>query len=320
LTEKPKVLVGVTIHEDAMKRLKEVADVDVVDESVIQTKDGLLQIIESYEGAIVALPPFDREVITKARKLKVISRHGVGYDNVDVEAAKEKGIYVTITPANSLTVADMAFTLLLSAARKVPQAHVYVKNGLWKKRADRSLFMGVDAFGKTLGLIGLGRIGSIMAKRGKGFDMNIIYHDIVRKRRLEEELGLAYRPLDQIFPEADFISVHVPLTAETKGLIGEEELKAMKKSAILVNTSRGTIVDEKALYRALKEGWIAAAGLDVFEDEPIKADSPLLTLDNIILTPHIAGSTWECRRRCAMMAVENTIQALKGEKPIYSVT
>jgi glyoxylate reductase len=191
---------------------------------------------------------------------------------------------------------------------------------MWRKRADRSAFMGVDVFGKNLGLIGLGRIGSIVAKRGRGFDMNVLYYDIIRNRRLEEEHVAEYRPLNQLLAEADFISIHTPLTEETRGLVGEKELKEMKKTAILVNTSRGPVIDEKALYRALKEGWIAAAGLDVFEEEPTSPDNPLLTLDNVVLTPHIAGSTWECRRRCAMMAVENTIRVLKGEKPLYSVT
>jgi glyoxylate reductase len=320
LNKKPKVLVGVAIHEEALKRLKDVADVDVMDESAIQTKDRLLKIIEDYEGAIVALPPFDREVIAHAKKLKVISRHGVGYDNVDVKAAKERGICVTITPALSETVADMAFTLLLSTARRIPQAHIYIKNGLWRKRAERSAFMGVDVFGKTLGLIGLGRIGSIVAKRGRGFDMNVLYYDIIRNRKLEEEQVVEYRPFSQLLAEADFISIHTPLTEETRGLISEKEFKTMKKSAIIVNTSRGPVIDERALYRALKEGWIAAAGLDVFEEEPTSPDNPLLTLDNVVLTPHIAGSTWECRRRCAMMAVENTMRVLRGEKPLYSVT
>jgi len=320
LSDRPRVLVGVTLHEDAMERLKDFADVDVVEESAIQTKDGLLKVIGKYEGAIVALPPFDKEVITKAEKLKVISRHGVGYDNVDVKAAAERGIYVTITPALSETVADMAFALLLATARMVPQAHTYVKNGLWKQRADRRAFMGVDIFGKILGIVGLGRIGSIVAKRGKGFDVKVLYYDVIRNRKLEEELGLEYRPLNQLLAESDFISIHVFLNEETRGLIGEEELKAMKRSAILVNTSRGPVVDEKALHRALKEKWIAAAGLDVFEDEPISPDNPLLTLDNVVLTPHIAGSTKECRRRCSLLAVENTIRVLKGEKPLYPVT
>jgi len=320
LLAKPKVLVGVAINEDAVKRLKDEADVDVVEESAIQAKDKLLEIIGNYEGVIVALPPFDREVIAAAKKLKVISRHGVGYDNVDVEAAKKHGIYVTITPALSETVADMAFALLLATARKVPQAHIYVKNGQWKERADRRVYMGVDVFGKTLGVIGLGRIGSFVAKRGRGFDMNVIYYDAIRNRKLEEERVVEYRPLRQLLTEADFISIHTPLTKETRGLIGEEELKAMKRSVILVNTSRGPVINEKALYRALKEGWIAAAGLDVFEDEPIHPDSPLLTLDNVVFTPHIAGSTWECRRRCALMAIENTLRVLRGEKPLYSVT
>ena len=320
MSERPKVLVAVTLHEDAMKRLKEVADVDEVKESVIQKKERLLKVIGKYDGAIVALPPFDREVISKAKRLKIISRHGVGYESIDIRAAKELGIYVTITPALSETVADMAFALILGAARMLPQAHMFVRMGKWKERSERSLFTGMDVFGKTLGIIGLGRIGSIVAKRGKGFDMKVLYHDVVRNKKAEEALGLEYRSMPQLLVEADFVTIHTPLTEETKGLIGEKELKSMKKSAILVNTSRGPVVDEKALYRALREDWIAGAGLDVFEDEPINPDSPLLTLDNVVFAPHIAGTTKECRRRCALLAVENTIRVLKGEKPLYPVT
>jgi len=265
------------------------------------------------------VPPFDGEVIAKARRLKIISRRGVGYDNVDVRAAKERGIAVTITPANAVTVADMAFALLLTAARRVIQAHSFVKNRQWKPSADRDAFLGVDVGGKTLGIIGLGRVGSLVAKRGKGFDMKVLYYDVIRNTKLETELPVQYCPLKQLLAEADFVSLHVFLSAETKGLIGEEELRIMKKQAILVNTSRGPVIDEKALYRALKENWIAFSGLDVFEDEPIKPDNPLLDLENVVLTPHIAGTTEECRRRCSMLAVENTIRVLKGEPPLHPV-
>jgi D-3-phosphoglycerate dehydrogenase len=319
MSEKPRVLVGVALHEDDMKRLQEVAEVDVVKDAVLWNRERLLGLIGDYDGVIIAVPPFDGEVIAKARKLKIISRRGVGYDNVDVQAAKDRGIAVTITPANAVTVADMAFALLLTAARRVIQAHSFVKNRRWKPGADRDAFLGVDVDGKTLGIIGLGRVGSLVARRGLGFDMKVLYYDVIRNNTLEKELPVQYCPLKQLLAEADFVSLHVFLSAETKGLIGEEELLIMKKQAILVNTSRGPVIDEKALYRALKEKWIAFAGLDVFEDEPIKPDNPLLDLENVVLTPHIAGTTEECRRRCSMLAVENTIRVLKGEKPLHPV-
>jgi len=319
LLSRSRVLVGVALHEDAMTRLKEVADVDVVEEAAIQTKEGLLKVIDAYDGAIVALPPFDREVIAKARRLRIISRHGVGYDSIDVDAARERGIYVTITPALSETVADMAFALILSAARMIPQGHTYVKTGKWRRRSDRGLFMGTDVFGKTLGIVGLGRIGSVVAKRARGFDMKVLYYDAVRNLELEQSLPLEYRSLPSLLAESDFVSIHTPLTKETEGLIGEKELRTMKKEAILVNTSRGPVVDEKALYHALKEGRLGGAGLDVFEEEPVDPENLLLTLDNVVLAPHIAGTTKECRRRCALLAVQNTIRVLRGEKPLYPV-
>ncbi len=319
MIQKPRVLVGVALHKDAIKQLKEVADVDTVSESLLANKKSLLKIVGNYEGVIIATPPFDREVMEKAKKLRIISRRGVGYDNVDVEYATERGLFVTITPVLSGTVADMTFALILAAARLLPQAHVYVKSGLWKDKSDRDRFRGVDVFGKTLGIIGLGRIGLEVAKRGKGFDMKILYHDIVRKSRLEEELNVRYLPLNRLLAEADFISINVPLTEKTRALIGEKEFKIMKQNAVIINTSRGPVIDEKSLFTALKEKWIAAAGLDVFENEPINPDNPLLTLNNLILAPHIAGTTKENQRRCSMVAVENTIRALRGEIPLYTV-
>lgn len=189
----------------------------------------------------------------------------------------------------------------------------------WRVREERTKFTGVDIFGKTLGIIGLGRIGSLLARRAKGFDMETLYYDIVRNRKPEEELDIKFLPLHQLLAEADFISIHVPLTEETKGLIGEKELKAMKRSAMLINTSRGPVVDERALVRALEEGWIAGAGLDVYDKEPIDPDNPLLTLDNVVLTPHIGAETEECKKRIVEAAVENTVRALKGKQPLYLV-
>ena len=314
MTERPKVMVALSLDEDALKRLREVADVDIVPEDSIRTKEGLLKVVDNYDGAIVALPPFDREVIQRTHRLKVISRHGVGYDSIDVKAANEKGIVVTITPANAASVAEIAFGLMIAVARKIPQAHFYVKNRQWSQRASRMSLTGVELSGKTLGILGLGRIGSMVAKIGKGFDMELIYSDIVRKRKLEKELPIESCSLDELLAESDFFSVHVPLTDETRGMISERELKTMKKNAVIINTARGPIIDEKALIHALKEKWIAAAGLDVFNEEPINQDNPLLELDNVVFTPHVAGSTTEARRRCAMMAVENTIKVLQGKK------
>lgn len=322
---KPRVLITIEtpgqIHEEAMKRLTETADVEVVESSTYSNKEELLKIVGDHEGAIIASNiPFDRDVITKAEKLKVVSRLGVGYDLVDVKAAAERGISVTYTPVLSETVVDTVFGLLFTVARNISKADAYVKGGKWKIREDRRKFTGIDVFGKTLGIVGLGRIGSLLARRVKCFDMPLLYYDIARYRELEEELDLRFLPIHELLAQADFVSIHIPLTERTRGLIGEKELKTMKKSAILINTSRGPVVDERALIRALKGGWIAGAGLDVYEKEPMSPDNPLLTLDNVVLTPHIGGATKECEERIANAAVENTIRVLKGEKPLYPVT
>jgi phosphoglycerate dehydrogenase-like enzyme len=312
LINKPRVLVGIDIHEDALARLKEEADVDIVPSSAFQDKEYLLNTIGGYDGVIHNVPRFGRDIVCEARRLKVVSCHSAR--EIDLEAASELGIHVTLTPELWETVADMTVALMLSAARMVPQAHSYVKNGQWKHTSDRILFSGTALFKKTLGIVGLGHIGTIVAKRVKGFDMRILYYDIARKTELEDSC-LEYRPLRQLLEEADFVSIHIPLNEETRGLIGEEELKAMKKDAILVNTSRGPIVDEEALYRTLKEGQVAAAGLDVFLQEPLRPESPFLTLDNVVLIPHIAGST----RECDMQAVDNAIVILGGGVSPYQI-
>jgi glyoxylate reductase len=330
---KPHVLVTVEsegqVSGKALRRLQEIANVDVVKSSIFSHKNELMQIIGDYEGAIITSNiPFDREVIAKAEKLKVVSRLGVGYDRVDVKAAVERGVYVTNTPVLSETVVELVFGLLFAAARNISKADAYVKGGKWTVREERVKFTGVDFFGKTLGIVGLGRLGSLLARRARSFDMTLLYTDIVRYRDLEEELDVQFLPLDSLLPQADFISLHTPLSEKTRGLIGEKEFKNMKPSAILINTSRGPVVDEAALVRALTEGWIAYAGLDVYENEPmdvyenepIRPDSPLLTLDNVVLTPHLGAGTRECNERVVSAAVENTIRVLKGEKPLYPVT
>jgi len=322
---KPRVLITVEsadqVSGDAMRRLQDVADVTVVASSTFSQKNELLQIIGEYEGAIITSNiPFDREVIVKAEKLKVVSRLGVGYDRVDVKAAVARGVYVTNTPVLSEAVVELVFGLLLAVARNISKADAYLKGRQWSVREERVQFTGVDFFGKTLGIIGLGRIGALLARRARSFDMRLVYTDIVRYRALEDELAVHFLPLDALLSQADFVSLHTPLTEGTRGLMGETELRAMKPSAILINTSRGPVVDEAALIQALTEGWIAGAGLDVYEHEPIRLESPLLTLENVVLTPHLGGGTRECNERVVAAAVDNTIRVLKGEVPLYSVT
>jgi len=240
----------------------------------------------------------------------------VGYDNIDVAEATQRGIYVTNTPGVlTETTADYAFTLLMVTARRIVEADKWVRAGHWNVSWGPMMFLGGDIHGKTLGIIGLGRIGTEVARRATGFEMKVIYNDQVRNPELEQTLMLQYMELERLLQEADFVSLHVPLTKETHHLIGEKELNLMKKTAYLINTSRGPVIDEEALFRVLSEGIIAGAGLDVFVEEPISRDNPLLALENVTLSPHIASASIETRTKMAEMAVTNMIEFFEGHTP-----
>ncbi len=255
-------------------------------------------------------------IIEAGKKLRVIANIAVGFDNIDVRKATEKGIYVTNTPGVlTETTADLAWSLLMATARRISEAERYVRAGKWKIQWNLMFMTGQDIYGKTLGILGLGRIGQAVARRSKGFNMRILYYDENRTPELESELEAEYADMETVLRESDFITVHVPLTEKTRNFIGEKQLNLMKKTAILVNTSRGPVVDEDALYKALKEGKIAGAGLDVLKIEPIQMSNPLLTLDNIVLLPHIGSASAETRTKMAVIAVENAIATLKGKVP-----
>ena len=309
MTNRLKVLMGDYMNKEARKRMSEVADVDPFPSD----RESLLEMIGNYNGIITYVPRFGKEILAKAKNLKVISCHVCSEDTFRL--ASQCDISITVAFSMRETVADMTLALLFAAARMIPQAYSAIKNGLWGQTDLKVLYSGHDVFGKTLGIIGLGRIGTILARRVKGFDMKILYYDAIRKKELEEKLNVEYRTLEQLLTEADIVSIHVPLKEDTRGMIGEKELRTMKKEAILVNTARGAIIDEPALYRALKERWISAAGLDVFVEEPIKPENPLLTLDNVVFAPHLGGSTKECD----MVLVEDTIRVLRGEKPLHPI-
>jgi glyoxylate reductase len=256
------------------------------------------------------------KVIEAGKGLRVISNIAVGYDNIDLKTATEKGIYVTNTPSVlTETTADLAWALLMAVARRIPEADRYLKSGKWKIQWNLMFMTGNDVNGKTLGIIGLGRIGQAVAHRAKGFNMKILYNDEQRSPELESELGVKYADLETVFRESDFVTVHVPLTEKTRNLVGEKQLSVMKKTAILVNTSRGPVVDEKALYNALKVGKLAGAGLDVFQKEPIEMSNPLLKLNNVVLLPHIGSASTETRTKMAVVAIENATAALEGKTP-----
>jgi len=315
---KYKVVVTAPIHEDGVKLLEKEAEVFIFPKP--PGEEELKKAIADADALLVTMnvENINRDVICSAPKLKIIARHGVGYDNVDVKAASERGIWVTTAPVLNETVADQAFALLLTLAKKTCEASHFVKSKRWTVR-DPFIFQGVDVWGKTLGIIGLGRIGSTIAERAKGFKMKILYTDVVRKSDLEEKMGVEYRPLEELLKEADFVIISCSLTEQTRGLIGERELKMMKKTAYLINVARGPIVDHNALVKALKEKWIAGAGLDVFYKEPLPLDDPILELDNVILTPHIASNTVENRKRLAVTAAQEILRVLHGEQPLYPV-
>ena len=260
---------------------------------------------------VVGLQKITEKVLDAAKRLRVIGRCGVGLDNIDLKAAGARGIPVVYTPGvNAQAVADLALGLMLALARKIPQADRMTKSAEWKR------IMGNDVWGKTLGICGLGQIGFNVAKRARGFDMNVIAYDLLENPCLAQEHGIRYKSNAEILGESDFITLHLPLTPQTRGFIGIDDLRVMKKTAILVNTSRGGIVDEKALYAALKEGEIAGAALDVFEHEP-PGKTPLVELDNFIGTPHIGGITAEALGQIGMTVARDIVSVLKGQAPQF---
>ena len=317
---KPKVYVTRLIPERGLEMVKEFCEARVWEGELPPPRDVLLKEVREIEGLLCLLTEqVDAELMDAAPKLKVVSNMAVGYDNIDVAEAMQRGIVVGNTPGVLTdTTADLAFALLMAAARRIVEGDRFVRAGKWKTWGPK-LLLGHDIHGATLGIIGLGRIGQAIARRARGFDMRILYYSSHRHRDLEEKLGVEYADLDTLLAESDFVTIHTILSPETYHLIGERELKLMKKTAMLVNAARGPLVDPKALYRALKEGEIAYAALDVTEPEPIPLDDPLLKLENIIVVPHIGSASIATRTKMATMAAENLIAGLKGEMPPHCV-
>jgi len=298
-----------------MDRVNSYCDAKIWEGDLPPPRDTIIENIASVEGLLCLLTDkIDAPLMDKAPKLKVISNCAVGFDNIDVDAATKRGIAVGNTPGVlTETTADFAFALMMAAARRVAEGDRNVRAGKWKTWGPMIL-LGQDVFGSTLGIVGMGRIGAAMARRAKGFGMKIMYSDVIRQQpQTEKELGLEYVELGKLLAESDFITLHTNLSPETHHLIGPEQFKRMKRTCILINTSRGPIVDNMALYEALRDGKIAYAGLDVTEPEPIPIDHPLLTLDNIVIAPHIASASVTTRTKMGMMAAENLIAGLKGE-------
>ena len=309
-----KVLVTREIPDAGLRLL---GDLDV---TVLSEKPpGRNELVEAVRGAAGILSTVtekvDAGVMDAAGSgLKVVANMAVGFDNIDLDDAKERGVVVTNTPeVLSETTADTAFMLLMAAARRLGEAERLVRSGKWDAWGPKQL-VGPDVWGKKLGIVGFGRIGQALTRRASGSDMEVAYHDMRRNEEAEREFGARYVELDELLETCDFVSIHAPLTRETRHLIGEEELGKMKATCVLVNTSRGPVVDEAALAEALAARRIFAAGLDVYEEEP-EVHPGLLGLENVVLAPHIGSASIETRDRMAVLAAENLVAVLRGEEP-----
>lgn len=317
---KPRVLITRHVYPAAVSILQEDCAVDYRDTYDVADEAALIKRLQHADGVVCQLTdPINARVLEQCPKLKVVSQVAVGYDNVDVAAATARGIVVTNTPGVlTEATADLTFALLLAAARRLPTAERYLRDGKWQ-RWDVDLLCGSDVHGRTLGIVGMGRIGQAVARRARGFAMRILYagrnplpHD------LERELDAHHVPLDLLLAQSDYVSLHVPLRDDTRGLIGVDQLCRMKRSAFLINTSRGPVVDEAALVAALEEGLIAGAGLDVFEHEP-RVHPGLLQLPNVVLLPHVGSAVTSVRSLMCSLAAADCAAVLRGERPKHPV-
>ncbi len=319
MSGKPKVFVSRIIPKPALDMINVECKMEFNESDIPLTQAEFIEKMKTLDGLVCLLTDDINAEILKSVKeanpnFKVVSNVAVGYNNIDWKAATELGIAVSNTPGVlDDTTADFTWALLMAVARRVVEADKYFRQKTWKGWGIMQ-FLGSDVYGKTLGVVGLGRIGRVVAKRAKSFDMKVLYTDVVRFEDLEKELGLQYVDKETILKESDYVTLHVPLIPETKHYIGVKELEMMKETAYLINASRGPVVDEKALVKALQEKKIAGAGLDVFEMEP-KAEPELYEMDNVVLAPHIASASIETRTKMATMAAENVIAGVKGLKP-----
>ena len=312
----PRVFVTRQLLPEVLDLIAQSAEMEVWPDEYPPAPQVLRQKLADKDGVLSnIMDRLDGPTMDAAPNLKVISQLAVGLDNVDLAEATRRGILVGNTPGVlAKATADLAFALLMCAARRVSESERWVRNGEWKLAFHPQYWLGMDIHGSTLGIIGLGETGLEMARRGRGFDMKLLYYSRSRKPDLEAQYGLEYADLPTLLATADFVSLHTALTPETRHLIGEPELRMMKPTAILINAARGPVVDSKALYRALKEKWIYAAGLDVTDPEPIPANDPLLTLDNVVITPHIGSAGTATRRNTMFLAARNLLAGLKGER------
>lgn len=302
--------------ERAIEIIKQVADVERSTFGRSLTEADLMNVLPSYDGIIVGVDEINERVVEACDRLRVVAKHGAGVDNVDLDACTRKGVVVTYVPgANAESVADFTLCLMLALARKLVSAHASTKAGKWESKR----FMGIELCGKTLGIVGIGAVGERVAKRANGFSMKVLCYTRHPEKHSEEaeRYNVKFTDLESLLKKSDFVSLHCALTPETKGMIGEKELKLMKKSAFLINTSRGPVVQEEAIHRALKEREIAGAGFDVYTQEPPVADNPLFELNNVIVTPHVASYTKDALVRVDLVQAEDVVKVLQGKKPQY---
>ncbi len=313
---RPRVFVTRQFFPEALEVLTDAADTEVWPDDEPPTTEQLLEKVVEADGILTnIMDRIDADVFQAAHRLKVVSQLGVGVDNIDVAEATRRGVLVGNTPGVlAKATADIAFGLLMSAARRISEGDRWLRAGNWKMQYHPMVWLGAEVHGATLGIIGMGQIGVEMAKRARGFDMRVIYYSRTRKLELESQLGMEYFEPSDLLSTADFVTLHIPLTLETRHFIGERELRLMKPTAILVNTARGAVVDSQALYTALKEGWISGAALDVTDPEPILPDDPLLTLDNLVITPHIGSASIDSRRRTCLLAARNVVAGIEGRR------
>ena len=313
---KPRVYVTRQIFPDALDLIEKFAELELWPDDEPPSPEQLMEAMSNVDGAIInVMDRIDAPLLDAAPKLRVLSQVAAGLDNIDIPEATKRNIMVGYTPGVlAKSTADLAFALLLAVARRVVESDKWVREGNWKISHHPMFWLGSEVNGSTLGILGLGGIGLEMAKRGLGFDMKVLYHSRTRKRDLEKEYGLKYASFKRVLAESDFLSIHVPLTPQTNHFIGEKQLKMMKPSSILVNLSRGPVVDTEALHQALTKGTIAGAGLDVFDPEPVPTDHPILGLDNVVVLPHIGSASNRSRRDMHLLAARNLVAGLNGDR------
>ena len=313
---RPRVFVTRRFFPEALEVLTDAADTEVWPDDEAPTTEQLLEKVVEADGILTnIMDRIDADVFQAAHRLKVVSQLGVGVDNIDVAEATRRGVLVGNTPGVlAKATADIAFGLLMSAARRISEGDRWLRAGNWKMQYHPMVWLGAEVHGATLGIVGMGQIGVEMAKRARGFDMRVIYYSRPRKMELESQLGMEYFEPSDLLSTADFVTLHIPLTLETRHFIGERELQLMKPTAILINAARGAVVDSQALYTALKEGWISGAALDVTDPEPILPDDPLLSLDNLVITPHIGSASIDSRRRTCLLAARNVVAGIQGKR------